>query len=252
MIGARGLRVSARYAVSMSPSAPPVTARDPLLWKAWASGILKVVLGGVLIYVIAGRTDYWQGWVLVGVGVLSYGAALAVLWDRRDLIRERSRPGPGVKGWDRAMVALLRVLMSAVLVVGYLDAGRYGWSPTLPWWSYLLSYAAMALATVPALWAMKVNAFFSSHVRIQHDRGHRVCREGPYRWVRHPGYSGIVLYGPLLPLALGSLWALIPGLLCIPLLVWRTSREDATLQRELPGYADYAQQVRYRLLPGVW
>ncbi len=190
--------------------------------------------------------------MLVGVGVLSYAAALAVLWDRRDLIRERSSPGPGVEGWDRVMVATFRLLLSAVMVVGYLDAGRFGWSPELPWWSYATAYAAMILATIPALWAMKVNPFFSSHVRIQWDRGHRVCRDGPYRWVRHPGYSGIVLYGPLLPLVLGSLWAMIPGVLCIPLLVWRTAREDATLQRELPGYAEYARQVRYRLLPGIW
>ena len=225
---------------------------DSLVWKAWASGILKLVLGGVFIYVIAGRTDYWQGWVLVGVGVVSYIAALVVMWDKRDLIRERSKPGPGVKGWDRAMVAVFRVLLSAVLVVGYLDAGRYGWSPSFPWWVYVVAYGAMTAATVPAMWAMRVNAFFSSHVRIQTDRGHAVCSEGPYAWVRHPGYSGILLYGPLLPIVMGSLWALIPGLLCIPLLVWRTMREDATLQAELPGYREYAAEVKYRLLPGVW
>ncbi len=225
---------------------------DGLVWKAWASGVLKLVLGGVFIYVIAGRTDYWQGWLMVGVGLLSYVVALVVMWDRRDLIRERTKPGPGVKGWDRAMVVVFRLLLSAVLVLGYLDAGRFGWSPPLPWWVYLLAYLAMAAATVPALWAMRVNAFFSSHVRIQRDRGHAVCSDGPYRWVRHPGYTGILLYGPLLPLALGSLWALIPGLLCIPLMVWRTAREDATLQAELPGYQDYTQRVRYRLLPGVW
>jgi protein-S-isoprenylcysteine O-methyltransferase Ste14 len=226
--------------------------RDPLVWKAWASGVLKLVLGGVFVWVFAGRADYWQAWVLVGAGLISYVAALAVLWDRRDLLRERSRPGPGVKGWDRAVVVVFRLLLSAVLVVGYLDAGRFAWSPALAWWVYVVAYALMVAATVPALWAMRVNAFFSSHVRIQEERGHRVCREGPYRWVRHPGYVGILLYGPLLPLALGSLWALIPGLLCIPLLVWRTAREDATLRAELPGYADYARQVRYRLVPGVW
>ena len=225
---------------------------DGLVWKAWASGILKLVLGGVFIYVIAGRTDYWQGWVLVGVGVLSYVAALAVMWDKRDLIRERTKPGPGVKGWDRAMVTGFRLLLGAVLVVGYLDAGRFGWSPPFPWWAYVLAYAGMIVATVPALWAMRVNAFFSSHVRIQHDRGHRVCTDGPYRWVRHPGYAGILLFGPLLPVALGSRWALIPGLLCVPLLVWRTVLEDRTLHRELEGYVEYSRQVRFRLVPGVW
>ncbi len=221
-------------------------------WKAWASGVIKLALGAVFIYVVAGRTDYWQGWVLLGLGLLSYAAAIAVLWDRKDLLAERLKPGPGVKGWDRAVVVIFKLLLGAELAVGYLDAGRYGWSPELPWWVYGVAYVCLVAAGAWSLWAMRVNAFFSSHVRIQEDRGHAVCREGPYRWVRHPGYSGVLLYGPLLPLGLGSLWALIPGLLCIPLLIWRTMWEDRTLQAELPGYAEFAREVRYRLVPGVW
>ena len=97
-----------------------------------------------------------------------------------------------------------------------------------------------------------MNKFFEPLVRIQTDRGHRVIDTGPYAIVRHPGY---VLGYPLflgMPLALGSFWALIPAALLCPLLVTRTVWEDRTLREELPGYKEYAQRVRYRLVPGVW
>ena len=99
---------------------------------------------------------------------------------------------------------------------------------------------------------MITNTFFSGTVRIQHDRGHAVISDGPYGWVRHPGYAGWSLSLITTPLMLGSFWALIPGALAALLLIVRTVFEDQTLQGELEGYSDYAQRVRYRLLPGVW
>ena len=89
-------------------------------------------------------------------------------------------------------------------------------------------------------------------VRIQTDRGHHVIQHGPYRFVRHPGYVGGMALALSSAVALGSLWALIPAGVAASLFVVRTALEDATLQRELPGYAEYAQKVRYRLLPGVY
>jgi protein-S-isoprenylcysteine O-methyltransferase Ste14 len=99
---------------------------------------------------------------------------------------------------------------------------------------------------------MIANAYFSTAVRIQSDRGQTVCRSGRYRFVRHPGYVGFTLQSLGTPLLLGSLWALIPGLMAAVLMVVRTSFEDPMLQAELPGYREYTQQVRYRLVPGVW
>jgi protein-S-isoprenylcysteine O-methyltransferase Ste14 len=101
-------------------------------------------------------------------------------------------------------------------------------------------------------WAMLANAYFSTAVRIQSDRGQTVCRSGPYRFVRHPGYVGFMLQSLGTPLLLGSSWALIPGITAVALMAIRTSWEDRMLQAELPGYPDYAQQVRYRLVPGIW
>jgi len=107
-------------------------------------------------------------------------------------------------------------------------------------------------ASVLTYRAMVVNPFFSSHVRIQSDRGHSVVGAGPYRFIRHPGYAGAAVVNCLMPFALGSWLAVLPGTGAATLLVWRTAREDRFLTRELPGYAQYAKRVRYRLIPAVW
>jgi protein-S-isoprenylcysteine O-methyltransferase Ste14 len=102
------------------------------------------------------------------------------------------------------------------------------------------------------LWAKRVNPFFSSVARIQSDRGHSVCREGPYRFCRHPGYLGGLIFGLTTPLVLGSYWALIPQGLAAMLLVGRTFLEDRMLMTDLLWYAEYAEVVRFRLVPGIW
>jgi protein-S-isoprenylcysteine O-methyltransferase Ste14 len=100
--------------------------------------------------------------------------------------------------------------------------------------------------------AMLNNPFHATTVRIQDERGHWVATEGPYRFVRHPTYAGATLCWTAGPILLGSWWALIPGVLSVLILVIRTIKEDHTLRQELAGYADYATQVQYRLVPGVW
>jgi protein-S-isoprenylcysteine O-methyltransferase Ste14 len=99
---------------------------------------------------------------------------------------------------------------------------------------------------------MKSNRFFSATVRIQHERKHQVIAGGPYRYIRHPGYAGIIVFQIATPFLLGSLWALIPSGLSVVLFMLRTALEDKTLRDELSGYAEYAATVRRRLIPGVW
>jgi protein-S-isoprenylcysteine O-methyltransferase Ste14 len=159
-------------------------------------------------------------------------------------------------GWPRRWDLLLALFgflptMLAIFTVPALDDGTYHWS-RLPWWGCTLGYALMLVGIAGLTWAMSVNKFFEPSVRIQTDRGHKVIDTGPYAIVRHPGYAlGYPLFLGM-PLALGSLWALIPGFLLCPLLVLRTVWEDQTLQAELPGYKEHTQRVRYRLVPGVW
>ena len=138
-----------------------------------------------------------------------------------------------------------------LVIVAGLDH-RYGWSPELPIWIILLGFILIMLGYAFAAWAMAENRFFSSVVRIQTERGHQVCDGGPYRIVRHPGYAGSILALPGIVLALSSAWTLIPAAAALIIAVIRTALEDQTLQEELPGYRDYAQRIRYRLLPGVY
>ena len=229
-----------------------VTKPGRRYWFVVVRGILRFV--GILIamFALAGRLSYWQAWAYGGIGLL-FGLGGALLFAQKpDLIEERVRPGPGTKWWDKVFYALYIPAFLAILAVAALDAGRFHWTLPLPTLAYVAGYLVLAAAYALVLWAMWTNRFFSSVVRIQTDRGHHVIQEGPYRFVRHPGYVGAVLLGLASAVALGSLWSLIPAGLMAMLITVRTALEDSTLQRELPGYAEYACKVRYRLLPGVW
>ena len=157
----------------------------------------------------------------------------------------------GGKKWDMAILSVVGLLTLAKHVIAGFDF-RFGWSAGIPPAVQVVALVVAALGYALGTWAMAVNAFFSLVVRIQDDRGHTVASSGPYRYVRHPGYLGTVVFELVTPLMLGSWWALIPGGLGALLMVIRTALEDRDLQAELAGYDEYARKVRYRLLPGVW
>ena len=229
-----------------------IAETKPLGTKVLVRGAAGVLSLFVLVFVSAGTLDYWQGWlyILLNLGVIV--ATLFALRNNPQLIQERLNPKKGMKDWDKLYFALSTPLYLGGVVLAGVDVGRFEWSPPLPLWVYALSIAAFIVGQAIFLWAKKTNAFFSSVVRIQTERGQTVCREGPYRYVRHPGYVGSLIWALAAPLILGSVWALIPALLSDVLLIWRTAKEDETLQRELPGYTGYARDVKYRLVPRVW
>jgi protein-S-isoprenylcysteine O-methyltransferase Ste14 len=144
---------------------------------------------------------------------------------------------------------LIRGIVTPFIFLAALDAGRFRWSPAIPLWVYIPSFVLYATGQAIHLWAKGTNRWFATVVRIQTDRGQVVCEEGPYRFVGHPGYFGGLLFMITTPLILGSCLALIPQAAAAVSLVARTYLEDRTLQAELPGYAEYAQRVRHRLLP---
>jgi protein-S-isoprenylcysteine O-methyltransferase Ste14 len=144
--------------------------------------------------------------------------------------------------------------LSSSLVI-YVVAGldhRFVWSPAFPTWLTIPGLILIFLGYAFSTWAMLENRFFSGVVRIQHERGHTVCDTGPYRIVRHPGYAGIFLALPGIALVLASLWSLIPVAVSLIIAVIRTALEDRTLQQDLPGYSEYAQRTRFRLIPGIY
>jgi protein-S-isoprenylcysteine O-methyltransferase Ste14 len=205
-----------------------------------------------LVFLSSGRLDYWQGWLFFGVNLAVVVLSAWLLKDDRGLIAERLHPGKGMKWWDKGYYLLSTPLYFAAIALAGVDAGRRHWSHHPRAVAYALFLAIFLLGQALFLLAKKVNPFFSSVARIQSDRGQSVCREGPYKYCRHPGYLGGLMFGLATPLVLGSYWALIPQALAALLLVGRTALEDQMLQKELLWYAEYAQAVRFRLFPGLW
>ncbi len=226
--------------------------KEVIKGRVWFRSILGVTILVVLLLASAGRLDYWQAWLYIGINVFFLGLTNWTLRDNPSLRHERMFPGRGVKAWDRVYWAVSTPLYFVSLILAGVDVGRFQWTGRPP--------AALYLAVIPLycsghalmLWAKRVNRYFSSAVRIQTDRGQTVCCDGPYRRVRHPGYLGGLAFGLSAPLLLGSVVALIPAFLAALVLVVRTGLEDNTLLDELEGYKQYANSVKYRLLPYVW
>lgn len=210
------------------------------------------VLQSAILFAGAGRLGWVWAWVYLGVSAASLAVNATLLLRRsRELIAERGRPGR-MRDWDKLVSGLWSAAAYLALpLVAALDA-RFGWTVGMGTVWQLVGAAGLAATYGFAGWAMSANAFFSTAVRIQSERGHAVCRSGPYRLVRHPGYLAFILQSFATALLLGSLWALLPAAVAAALLTIRTAFEDRTLQAELAGYRDYAGDVRYRLLPGVW
>lgn len=214
--------------------------------------LLGTLLFFALIFLAAGRPDYWQGWVYVGIGLVMFVLNHTALRVDADLSRERSNPGAGAKNWDKLLLGLLFLLMLGMYVVAGLDSGRYRWSPGFPLWVYLAGALLTAAGQLLFLVAQKQNKFFSSTVRIQTDRAHAVCDTGLYRFVRHPAYLGSVVQLIGFPLLFGSRWSIPPIAASIVVVVVRTALEDRLLKNELTGYREYAQKTRFRLVPYLW
>jgi protein-S-isoprenylcysteine O-methyltransferase Ste14 len=210
-----------------------------------------VIVSAGLVFVLARGLEWKLGWIYVGIFAATLAINLACLlsWNP-ELIRRRARLGKETKTWDKVWLVLFAPVVMAVFVVAVLEArGGVSSAPGAAW---LLGLAIFVPGWALAIWSMVANPFFEKTVRIQTDHGHRVIDTGPYAYVRHPGYVGFVGWMLSTPLLLASAWAFVPALLAVVLLVIRTALEDRTLHAELPGYAEYAARVRFRLIPGVW
>ncbi len=242
--------------MSIVNSAPEQSRENPDLirgiLKRGRQILLTIVLMAGLLFISAGTLDWPMAWVYLGVYVASVAFTAFFLWRANPgLIAERAERRPDTKGWDRLFANVAIPLFFAIYIVCGLDK-RFGWTPPLPLELQLAALFSYLLGSTLASWAMISNAFFVGTVRIQEERGHQVVSTGPYQFVRHPGYSGWGLGFLVTPPMLGSLWGVIPaGLNCVAFII-RTALEDRTLQDELPGYREYAQRVRYRLVPGIW
>jgi protein-S-isoprenylcysteine O-methyltransferase Ste14 len=228
------------------------TNKKPSYLKIMIRMWLFVFLISISIFILAGRINYWQGWLFITGNISFFIIQSISLANKKDLAQERDKPGLGTKPWDKFFFPLYWPASISIFAVAALDAGRFSWTAKLPPLVYIISYTACVLSLSLFLWAIRANKFFSSVVRIQTDRGHYVIRSGPYRFIRHPGYLAAIFAFISVAPALGSLWALIPASLVAFLFIIRTYLEDKTLKKELPGYSEYAQDVKFRLLPHIW
>lgn len=204
------------------------------------------MIGGIIL-VSAGEWNLPFVWAVLAILCTFY--VLLALFTDPDMVRERQAPGPGNR--DRLTQPIGGILLIGHWVIAGLDVGRFHWSP-VPWEIQVAGLVGYASALVVNLWAMRVNRFYSSVVRVQTDRGHQAVVHGPYRFVRHPGYAATLFAMFSGGVALGSWFAMLPVLGFAAMFFRRTLLEDRLLQAELPGYSEYASRVRSRLIPGVF
>jgi len=202
----------------------------------------------VMFFAPAGTFAYWQAWAYMGVVLIPMLFVMVYmlrnapeLLARRLQMRERERTQKGVIGFG------ILFLFGAFFVPGF--DRRWGWS-TMPWWVVVAADLLVLLGYAMIFRVFRENQYTSRTVQVE--QGQQVISTGPYAIVRHPMYVGVLVFYLASPIALGSWWAFLPAAVILPILVVRILNEEHVLERDLPGYKEYKQKTRYRLLPGIW
>ncbi len=229
-----------------------VPSLEGRIWKL-AKGMSAMIIWVVAAFAGAGRLDWARGWVCVAVYMLVMTATGALVKRfnpglteaRAKFIRKETPP------FDKIFMLIYIPLAFIQVLVAGLDAVRFHALP-LPEWTLFPGIVLFVAAMAMVAWSLLANPFAESTVRIQPDRGQTVVSTGPYHIVRHPMYVGFVLMWPATALMWGSGWAMAVAALMLILVVWRTAEEDNFLRRELPGYQEYVDLTRFRLVPGLW
>jgi len=215
--------------------------------------ILAIIVLTGLLFGTAGTLNWVEAWLYLIIQ-FSFSISLSV-WLKKnnpELLKDRMIfLKKTAKGWDKVIILISILIFIPYIVLPGLDAVRYHWSQvSLPFKT--TGFIGIFWSFVLISWVMRENKYLSRVVEIQKERGHEVVQTGPYKYVRHPMYLGLIILFFCLPLALGSFWTLIPGALLTALIIVRTHLEDRTLHEELEGYRAYAHSVRYKLIPSLW
>ncbi len=211
---------------------------------------LTFLMAGLLL--LAGRLDYWQGWVFVAYCSIVVACAMPLFNDKIDILKERTLPKTNVKIWAIITHTAFMATVADALIVAALDTGRFSSHKEFPAMMYAAGYILLAVGQALVIWAVSSNQFFLNDVCIRPAEGHYVVREGPYAYIRHPGYLGAVFCITGSALALGSFFSLIPVAVAVLMLVIRTCLEDNVLRAELDGYSEYTADVPSKFLPLLW
>ncbi|MCW4039591.1 MAG: isoprenylcysteine carboxylmethyltransferase family protein [Candidatus Bathyarchaeota archaeon] len=222
--------------------------------RSIALALLLTIIQLSVFFLSAGHFQIPRAWLYFGITCVYFVLSNIIVYQSSpDLVAQRlTRRRVGSKRWDDVLMRVNNLILLIVvpMITGF-DVGRFLWSNLSI--DFLVSGVGLYLfSSVLVVWAMVVNPFFESTVRIQTERAHTVITKGPYRWVRHPGYVGAILWAISIPLIFGSVVACVPVGLYVGLTGFRTFLEDRTLMEELCGYSEYAVHVRYRLFPFIW
>jgi len=214
-------------------------------------GLVELVVLGLMLFVPAGTFNYWQAWLFLAVVVLStWIRSIYLLRKHPVALQRRMRGGPTAETRmaQKVIIAGLYLSLAAMVVVSALDH-RFGWSP-VPTAICLVGAVLVAVGLEVIALVVIQNSYAAATVQVE--AGQTVVSTGMYGLVRHPMYTGNVIMMVGIPLALGSYWGLVfvvPGLI---VLASRIRDEEKLLQKELDGYREYTQKVRYRLVPCMW
>jgi protein-S-isoprenylcysteine O-methyltransferase Ste14 len=226
-------------------------AMSTLNKKAFRGFLLLLLVMAALLFIPAWTLDYWQAWTFLAVYFASSLAITLYLMKKdRKLLERRMGGGPSAEKETTQKIIMSFVSLGFVglLVLPALDH-RFGWSHMPPYVA-LAGDALLALGWLAIFFVFKENTFSSATIELAPDQ--KVISTGPYALVRHPMYAGglVMLIG--IPIALGSWWGVLVIAAMLPALIWRLLDEEKFLARNLPGYVEYQEKVRYRLAPRVW
>lgn len=236
----------------MTPTIHSQPARPNLNGNAlrlFAGFVLFMTVQAAVLFIAAGTFRWPAAWAYFGTYAVCYLIGLTwVASVNPAVINERGRKSTNTEGFDRRFHRVMPLVILSGLIIGGLDY-RFDWS-AMPAALQLVGLSLLIPSIFVAVWVLATNPYASRVVRLQN--GHEVITTGPYRYVRHPMYSGTLLTWVAVALALGSWWMFVPASAGILLFVWRTKREDAVLHEKLPSYRKYAAKTRFRLVQGLW
>jgi protein-S-isoprenylcysteine O-methyltransferase Ste14 len=220
--------------------------------RAIIASYVGVLFFAGLVFLGAGKAAYWPGvlYLVLALGGVTLSHILVPAGST--ITADRAREAQAGQDWDKRLLGVYFLVTIVTFLTAGMDSGRLRWTGFVPVGVVVAGAVLMALGQVLFAVAKRENAFFSSTVRIQPERGHRVCDTGLYRFVRHPGYLGMLMSQLAFPLVMQSYWAFVPAGIGAALLVVRTVLEDRYLVEELPGYLDYTNTTRWKLLPGLF
>jgi protein-S-isoprenylcysteine O-methyltransferase Ste14 len=213
--------------------------------------LVLLIAMGALLFIPAWTFNYWQAWVFLSVfGLSSLAVTVYLMKNDPELLERRMHGGPTAEKElsQKIIMSVASVGFAAILVVPALDH-RWHWSAVPPY-AVIAGNILIVLGWAIILFVFRENTFTSATIGVTADQ--RVISTGPYAVVRHPMYSGSLLYFLGIPIALGSWWGLLAAILMMPVFVLRLFDEEKLLARNLLGYSEYMDRVQYRLIPRVW